>query len=185
MNNLTINGIVAVGPNGVIGHNGKMPWYSKQDFYHFRKITTPWPCIFGKNTFLGMPRKPLPNRLNIVCSSKYKNEFKDGVFYANSLESAINYCGDFNQIFICGGGAVYKYALDNDLIDVMYLTKISSDELSRQIRATPKAFTYFPIDINMFFKNGWHAEKIEYPLESLPVEINNVKSEFFRCVRVR
>lgn len=179
-------GIVAVGPNGVIGHNGQMPWYSRADFYHFRTITTPWPCIFGKNTFDGLPKKPLPNRLNIVCSSKYNNTYKDNVFYADSVESAIKYCKNFDKVFICGGGAVYKYTLENDLIDIMYLTKISSDALSKQIKQTPNDFAYFPINTDIFFdKTKWKVKKIIYPTGILPTEINDLKTEFFRCVRVR
>jgi hypothetical protein len=34
-----IAAIFAVGPNDVIGIKDKMPWHSKQDFYHFKKVT--------------------------------------------------------------------------------------------------------------------------------------------------
>ena len=79
-NKTLVCGIVAIGPDNVIGRDGKMPWYSKRDFYHFRNTTVPWPCIFGRNTFDGLTKKPLPNRLNIVCSSVYKNELINRVF---------------------------------------------------------------------------------------------------------
>jgi len=31
--------IVAVAKNGVIGKNGKIPWYIPEDFQHFKKLT--------------------------------------------------------------------------------------------------------------------------------------------------
>lgn len=186
MQRSVVFGIVAVGPNDVIGRNGQMPWYSRADFYHFRTMTTPWPCIFGKNTFDGLQKKPLPNRPNIVCSSKYNNTYQNNVFYANSVESAITHCANFDKVFICGGGAIYKYALIHDLIDVMYLTKISSDNLSKQIKQAPNDFACFPINTKVFFdKTKWQTQKITYPAGTLPTEINDVKTEFFKCVRVR
>ncbi len=184
-NKPTLCGIVAIGPDNVIGQCGKMPWYSKRDFYHFKNITTPWPCVFGRNTFDGLPKKPLPNRLNIVCSSTHKNELIDGVFYADSIETAIKYCDEFDKVFICGGSVLYKYALEKNLIDIMYLTKIHSDNLLQQIKQTPKAFTRFPFDINMFFDDKqWITEQIFYDTDKLPIEKENITSNFFKCVRV-
>ena len=181
-----ICGIVAVGPYNVIGHNGTMPWHSAQDFWHFRTTTTPYPCIFGKTTYEGMTKKPLPNRLNLVCSSQYNNEYINGVFYANSVENALNQCANFDKVFICGGGAVYKYALDRDLIDVMYITKLYDYDLSRKIRSNPRAYSKFPMNIYECFRlPKWQIEKIEYPIDVLPVERGTAIAEFFKSVRVR
>ena len=141
---ITVCGIVAIGPDDVIGKNGVMPWYSRKDFYHFRALTTPFPCVFGKTTFENLPLHPLPNRLNIVCSSAYKNEFINGIFYANSVESAIQYCGK-DYMFICGGNQIYKYVLDKDLIDIMYITKIYDEKLSQNVKLTTDDYVRFPI----------------------------------------
>ena len=187
--NILTCSIVAVGPYDVIGHGNSMPWHSKQDFYHFKKITTPYPCIFGRNTYENMPKTPLPNRLNIVCSSKYADELKDGVFYASNLENAINFAkkntpGD--KIFVCGGSMIYKYALEHDLIDVMYITKIQDSELKRNIAENRADFTYFPMDTLEFFTSPrWDSAKIIYPAGVLPQEIGNVQPMFFKSVRVR
>ena len=188
MNNkkTTICGIVAIGPNNVIGRDGVMPWHSVQDLHHFKMTTTPYPCIFGKKTYDGMSIKPLVGRLNLVCSSQYKNEYQNGVFYANSVESALEQCAGFDKVFICGGGVVYKYALDRDLIDVMYITKLYDYALSREIKARPRAYTRFPIDIyNCFRLPKWQIEKIEYPENVLPVEKGNIIAEFFKSIRMR
>ena len=186
MKNPTICGIVAAGPYDVIGKNGIMPWYSRVDFFHFRSLTTPHPCIFGKNTFEKLPNGPLPNRLNVVCSSGYKNEMLNGVFYAKSLENAIKYCENFDYIFICGGGQIYKYAIDKDLIDIMYLTKIYDKDLAVRIVQNPNKYVKFPINTNEFFdSNKWINKRMLYNENILPKEKTGITTKFFKCVRVR
>ena len=182
----TICGIVAVGPDDVIGQNGVMPWCSRQDLYHFRTLTTPYPCIFGKTTFQNLPIKPLPNRLNIVCSSGYDDELKKDIFYAKSLKSAIRYCHNFDYVFICGGAKIYEYALNNDLIDIMYLTKIYDDKLSENIARTPDKYTKFPVNTNVFFDSDkWVTKKMIYPENVLPPEYDNIRVKFFKNIRTR
>ena len=108
----TVCAIVAVGPDNVIGRNGVMPWHSSVDFYHFKKTTVPYPCVFGRKTFENLPIHPLPNRLNLVVSSQYKNEYIDGVFYTSSVERAISECATAQRVFICGGAGVYQYGFN-------------------------------------------------------------------------
>ena len=43
--------IFAIGPDNVIGIEDKMPWHSRQDFYHYKKTTMGYPCLFGDRTF--------------------------------------------------------------------------------------------------------------------------------------
>ncbi len=181
-----ICGIVAVGPNDVIGQNNHMPWHSCGDFYHFKTLTTPYPCLFGKNTFNGLPHGALPNRLNIICSSNNTNELKNGIFYANSVEVAIDYCKNFEYLFICGGGKVYEYALNHDLIDIMYLTKIYDEKLAQNVKSGQFEYTQFPIDTNVFFNSDkWVSKRMIYPQNILPTEKTNTVVKFFKCVRVR
>lgn len=181
-----ICGIVAIGPDNVIGHNGIMPWYSKQDFYHFKTTTMSYPCVFGRNTYENMPKKPLPGRLNIVCSSQFNNEYKDNVFYAKSMDAAMRAGAGFKQIFICGGSQIYKYALDNNIMDIMYLTKIHDENLAAQIKLNPSGYSRFPIKVDEFFDpKKWQTEPTVYTNGILPMETNPVFCEFFKCIRVK
>ena len=179
-------GIVAVGPDDVIGQNGVMPWYSRQDLYHFRTLTTPYPCVFGKTTFENLPVQPLPNRLNIVCSSAYKNRLYNNVLYIDSLENAIKSCKMFPYVFICGGAKIYEYALQHDLIDVMYITKINDKLLAENIAQSRDAYTRFPVNTNVFFDSDkWVAKRMIYPENVLPQEYPNIVTKFYKCVRAR
>ena len=181
-----ICGIVAVGPDNVIGLNGTMPWHSRADFYHFKKLTMGNPVIFGKNTFFNLPKYPLPKRLNIVCSSAYKTENLGDYVRAASLEDAIKYCQNFRQMFICGGAGLYKYSLDKDYIDTMYLTRLFDKDLSTQIAKNPAAYTRFPMDTGVFFNSTkWLCERMLYLPDVLPVEQNDIVAEFFKFTRTR
>ena len=179
-------GIVAVGPDDVIGQNGVMPWYSRRDLYHFKILTTPYPCVFGKTTFENLPVRPLPNRLNIVCSSAYKNKLCNGVLYVNSLENAIESCDMFPYVFICGGAKIYEYALQHDLIDVMYITKINDKLLAENVVQHPDRYVRFPVNTDVFFgSDKWVAKRMIYPENVLPQEYPNIVTKFYKCVRAR
>lgn len=184
--NTTICAIVAVGPDNVIGRDGVMPWYCKSDFYHFRKTTIPYPCIFGRNTFENLPRKPLPDRFNMVCSSKYKNEYKNNIFYADSIDSALNQCTGYPRVFICGGAQIYKYAFDKDLIDILYLSLIKNHNLESDIQKNPDTYCRFPVQVSEFLNSpNWRSTPIIYPPNEIIQDTNNTTVEFFICNRVR
>ena len=185
-NKPVICAIVAVGPDNVIGLNGTMPWHSRQDFYHFRKMTSEYPVIFGKNTFFNLPKYPLPKRLNIVCSSAYKNETVGDFIQANSLEDAIKFCSGFEKLFICGGVGLYKYALEHDYIDELYLTKLFIPDLEDKISKNSGEYVRFPVNIpGVFNAPKWYSEPFFYPNNTLPKENDNIHALFFKYTRVR
>jgi dihydrofolate reductase len=183
----TICAIAAVGPQNAIGIDDRIPWHSKADFYHFKKTTLGHPCIFGRKTYQGLPKRPLPDRLNIICSTQHNNIWgQDGVFLASSIESAIEQSQDLDQIFICGGAAIYEYVLNHDLIDVFYLTKIFSPVLANQIKENPGRYTYFPKDLDTFFSpDKWHPQQIIYPCDILPIEKSPIQATFYKFIRTR
>ena len=60
--------VVAVSRNGIIGHNGKLPWNLPSDLARFKQLTMGKPIIMGRKTWDSLPRQPLPGRLNIVLT---------------------------------------------------------------------------------------------------------------------
>ena len=81
----------------------------------------------GRKNFESIPHKysPLPNRTNIVIS-RQPNYTAKGCVTVKSIEEALQICkkSDDNEPFIIGGGQIYKLALEKDLIDKIYLTRI-------------------------------------------------------------
>ena len=63
--------IVACDPKGGIGYNNKLPWSKIEgDLPRFKELTTGKVILMGRNTWDSLPKKPLPNRINVVVSSK-------------------------------------------------------------------------------------------------------------------
>lgn len=64
--------IVASDPRGGIGYKNSLPWKSlSSDLARFKRLTTGKAVAMGKNTWDSLPRKPLPNRQNIIITSKH------------------------------------------------------------------------------------------------------------------
>lgn len=118
--------IAAVAKNGVIGRSsGEMPWYSKEEFAHFKKTTRGFPVIMGRKTFESLG-KPLEDRLNIVLSKKnlLKQKFEGLVVHKNLID-AFKYCADerFKKIFVIGGRKIFEEAMKQ--CDEMILSHMS------------------------------------------------------------
>ena len=133
--------IVAASENNVIGVKNDLPWHLPDDMDFFKKKTLNSTVIMGKNNFLSIPEKfrPLIKRTNIILT-RNKSFYAEGCIVTNSLESAIELAkNEKKDIFIIGGGLVYKYALEKKMVDLIYLTRV---------HAQIKGDTFFPI-LNM------------------------------------
>jgi dihydrofolate reductase len=79
----------------------------------FKQLTTGNTVIMGRKTFESLPKGALPNRRNIVIT-RQADYHAEGVETANSLDAAIALAADANamgEIFIIGGGEIYRQAL--------------------------------------------------------------------------
>tara|TARA_B100001996_G_C18625499_1_gene579589 strand:- start:86 stop:595 length:510 start_codon:yes stop_codon:yes gene_type:complete len=129
--------IVAASENNVIGIQNNLPWHLPNDMIFFKKTTLNSSVIMGRKNYLSIPHKfrPLKDRVNIILTSN--TSFKaEGCLIANSLEDGISMAQkEGKEIFIIGGGKVYAYSIQNNLVDVMYITRI---------HANIKGDTFFP-----------------------------------------
>ncbi len=131
--------IVAVAENGAIGKNNDLLWHISADLKHFKALTTGHCIIMGRKTYESFPKRPLPNRRNIVITNNmdYREE---GCEVVHSVEEAIALCKDDEQSFVIGGATVYTQFLP--FVDKIFLTKVF---------ATFEADTFFPeIDLSQF-----------------------------------
>lgn len=112
--------IVAISKNNVIGNNGIMPWKIKGEQKRFKELTTGKTIIVGRKSFQEIG-KPLPNRKTIIISTT-ENIVTDNCTTVKSLVEAFNLAKDEEEIFIAGGGQVYKEALP--YADKIYITII-------------------------------------------------------------
>lgn len=150
-----VNLIVAVSENDAIGKGNKLLFHLKDDMRNFRRLTTGNAVIMGRKTYESIG-KALPDRLNIIISRTI-HEDVDDVKWATSLEDAIDIANGLKkEIFIIGGGSIYEKALEKDIVDRIYLTRIK--------KKVYDADTFFPaIDYN----NEWKVNKVNSYKEGL------------------
>ena len=128
--------IVATDENNGIGKNGKMPWDLKDELRHFQEITTKTTdpdkqnmVIMGSTTWRSIPSKhrPLKNRKNVVLARDSDFE-AEGATVSSSIEEALFLAdGTVENIFIIGGASVYRQAIEKDIADGIYLTRIHEE----------------------------------------------------------
>lgn len=115
--------IVAVEQNQGIGFNGQMPWpHLSGDMAWFKKNTTDQVIIMGSTTFKSLG-KPLPNRVNVVISSKLHPAAE--LTYSDPAVAIADISERFKNknIFIIGGQALYDSV--KHLVDIFYVTEIN------------------------------------------------------------
>jgi dihydrofolate reductase len=145
--------ISAIGKNNEIGKANTLLWDLPADMKHFRETTSRHPVIMGQRTFEslgtssdGTAGRPLPKRRNIILTLD-KNFKREGVEIAYSLEELDellkNTTEADEEIFVIGGGQIYKLFIDK--ADKLYITHVDV--------SFPDADTYFPnIDMNKWQK---------------------------------
>jgi dihydrofolate reductase len=107
--------IIACDPNGGIGYQNKLPWTNiRGDLPRFKRLTEGHPVVMGRNTWDSLPKKPLPNRVNIVVTSRPFVE--DGVASINRL---LNYP---DLYWLIGGAKLIEQAWP--YINEIHLTKV-------------------------------------------------------------
>lgn len=126
--------IVAITKDYAIGDKGNLLFHISEDLKRFKSLTMGHPIIMGRKTFESFPKGALPGRRNIVVTRNTSYN-ADGIETASSLEDAIALCGQDEQIFIIGGGEIYRQALP--IADTLELTVIDTEK--------PEADTRFPV----------------------------------------
>ena len=107
-----MNIIVAASKNMGIGLKNKLPWTLKNELKYFKKKTIGGGnniVLMGKNTWLGLPKKPLPYRYNYVLSSTLETDCKYTKIVRNKKEfEKIAMEHFYSNIWIIGGESIYK-----------------------------------------------------------------------------
>jgi len=117
--------IVAIAKNNAIGKNNDLLWHISGDLKRFKEITTGHTVIMGSNTYLSLPKRPLPNRRNIVISKRIPDNNFEGATVVKNIEEAIKVADPGKENFIIGGGMIYNEFMP--LSNKIYLTLVERD----------------------------------------------------------
>lgn len=124
--------IAAVASDNGLGKDNELLWNIPEDLRRFKKLTLGKCVIMGKRTWLSLPRRPLPDRKNIVLTD-IPGECIDCSVTAYSVDDALGKCGKDEDIFIIGGGSVYRQFMN--IADRLLIT---------HVHQTAPADTWFP-----------------------------------------
>ena len=113
--------IVAIAENYAIGKAGDLLCYLPDDLKHFKALTTGATVVMGKKTFFSLPRRPLPNRRNIVLT-RDGNFTYENTEVAHSIEELHAMITAEENVFIIGGGEVYRQFMP--LAEELHITHI-------------------------------------------------------------
>lgn len=146
--------IVAKAKNDVIGKDNDLIWHLPADMRFFTETTKGHIVVMGRRNWDSIPLKyrPLSDRINVVITRNVNFSHPDCVVF-NTVEAAIDHytnhepANSQKDLFIIGGGQIYDYCIQQNLLDEMLVTFI--DELF-------EGDTYFPA-IN---EDNWEKELI-------------------------
>ena len=113
--------IVAVSEDWGIGKDNELLWHISEDLKRFKRLTFGNTVIMGKKTWESLPRKPLAGRKNIVLTDD-PQEIIDGSVTAYSINDALDKCEKKEEIFIIGGGSIYRQFMP--IADRLYITHV-------------------------------------------------------------
>lgn len=125
--------IAAIDRRMGIGYQNKLLFWLPNDLKRFKALTTGNTIIMGRKTFESLPKGALPNRRNIILTSR-KDAVYPGAEVFSSLEDALNKCRPDEHIYIIGGASVYRQALP--IADALCLTEVDAE--------APQTDAYFP-----------------------------------------
>ncbi|RKZ85099.1 MAG: dihydrofolate reductase [Gammaproteobacteria bacterium] len=131
--------IAAMGAEREIGGDGQMLWHNAAELQHFKDLTEGHTVVMGRKTFESLPKSGLPNRKNVVITSKKGSVSVEGDILLwhpdllDLLKTTLSR-GDEEIVWIIGGGQLYTSTLS--WWDEVILTKMPD--------SYPLADTFFP-----------------------------------------
>jgi dihydrofolate reductase len=132
--------VVAIAKNGVIGRDGTLPWRLSSDLKRFKAATIGKPVLMGRKTWESLPRRPLPDRHNLVLS-RDPNFRAEGGWNFTKLDALIaSGCAmaegsGAGEVCVIGGAHLFEATLP--LADRIVLTEVNLE---------PAGDTHFTID---------------------------------------
>jgi dihydrofolate reductase len=167
-----ISAIVAVDEDWGIGFNGQLLEKIPEDMKWFRLLTHERTVLMGRKTWDSLPKKPLPDRLNLVIT-RGERKFDDMTVFIDMEEAKIRVReaakDPDDEWFVIGGGQIYKELLP--FCDRVYVTKIYTSH--------ENVDTYFP---NLDEPEEWNTWKVVH--QSKTKIYNNILYQFWTYDRI-
>ena len=146
-----------------IGKNNGLLCSLPADMKRFREVTSGCVVIMGRKTYESFPKRPLPNRENIVLSRSVKE--LEGALVFDDTEKLLEYVkGSDKKVFVIGGGEIYAQL--EQYCDEALITRV-----------------YENFGGDVFFKDIEHDPDWRLAESSPLIETGGRTIRFFRYVR--
>ena len=101
-----ISAIVAVDNNWGIGFNGDLLEHIPEDLKYFKELTSGEykAVVMGRKTWDSLPKKPLPNRKNIIITTQTNYNSQDEHFWRLGQAKLVMKQQKGWEFFVIGGG---------------------------------------------------------------------------------
>ncbi len=133
--------------HGCIGKGNDLPWHYTADLKLFKKRTLNGTVIMGRNTWDSLPRKPLPNRDNVILTHD-----PSALDITVREMDRVHGVDDHNLVrllarcpaphFVIGGRQIYELLQDH--IDEWFVTLVPDE--------VPDCDVHFPFRLEKSFK---------------------------------
>ncbi|GHB92780.1 dihydrofolate reductase [Cerasicoccus arenae] len=130
--------IAAMAENRVIGNGNTIPWRLSEDFKFFKRTTMGHVLVMGRKTWDSIGR-PLPGRETIVISRTAQPDDLPGATLIRSLDALEAFDPGDRQIFIAGGGEIYRQTLPR-----------CAELLLTRVKLTPPGDAWMPVFEDLF-----------------------------------
>lgn len=120
-----MNFIVAVSKDFAIGYKNRLLFNLPSDLVYFKNQTMGKVVVMGERTYLSLPKRPLPGRINVVLSDNPLFQ-AEGAIVVHSLDELFKKLDNYESenIFVCGGASVYNLLMD--YCDKAYITFVNA-----------------------------------------------------------
>lgn len=152
--------IVAMAKNRVIGADGKIPWHLPNELQLFKRVTMGHHIIMGRKTYESINRL-LPGRTTVIVT-RQKDYAVPGAKIAHALDEAVALCTGDSEIFVIGGGELYRAALP--LADRIYLTVVDTEPEGDTLMPGFDAAKWKIISIQQFSRDERHAHDYRFEI---------------------
>lgn len=152
--------IVAMAKNRVIGADGKIPWHLPNELQLFKSVTMGHHIIMGRKTYESINRL-LPGRTTVIVT-RQKDYAIPGAKIAHTLDEAVALCAGDSEIFVIGGGELYRAALPKT--DRIYLTIVDAEPAGDTRMPEFEAAQWRVHSTQRYARDGRHAHDYRFEI---------------------
>lgn len=146
--------------NRIIGAEGKIPWHLPNELQLFKSVTMGHHIIMGRKTYESINRL-LPGRTTVIVT-RQKDYAISGAKIAHTLDEAVALCAGDSEIFVIGGGELYRAAMPK--ANRIYLTVVDAEPVGDTQMPEFDAAQWHINSTQRYYKDERHAHDYRFEI---------------------